>query len=165
MTSKRIEKDSKRRIKPYVLIKKATNSLNNKVLLKYGTSPKIIETKSLEDDNFQELFDFKRIEKVQQQADRQQRYNEKLMLNKRRSLRDPLEIGEEVLILSSRIRKTDAPGVLYKSSTDNRPFFNRKQTYKIASRTKIDEIYYYWVDQLQGRFLREELFAINNQFN
>ena len=143
LTSKRIEKDSKRRVKPYILIKKATNSLNNKVLLKYGVSPKEIETKSLEDENYTELFDFKRIYNVGIHADRLQRHNDKLMKNKKRSLRDPLEIGEEVLLLASRIRKKDALGKFYKSTTENRPFFNRKQTYKVCSRAKIDDIYYY----------------------
>ena len=39
---------------------------------------------------------------------------------KKNKLRIPLEIGENVLLLSSRIKKKDSPGLFYKRSTDNR---------------------------------------------
>ena len=37
----------------------------------------------------------------------------------RRKLREPLDIGEEVLLIAERLKKKDASGVLYKSSTKN----------------------------------------------
>ena len=163
LRSKRIEQASGRRIKPYNLIKKATNNLNNKVMLKYGVAPKEIEQRSLDDENYAELFDFKRLYEVGIHNERLQRYNEKITSRKQK-LRDPLEVGEKVLVLASRIRKKDAPGKLYKSSTENQPYFNRKEVFTIVSRAKIDGIYFYWVNDLDGRLPREELFALNKQF-
>ena len=64
LRSKRIEKASGRRLKPYNLIRKATNNLNKKVMLKYGVAPKEIKQRSLQDENYAELFDFKRLYEV-----------------------------------------------------------------------------------------------------
>ena len=90
------------------------------------------------------------------------------MLKKRR-LYDPLDIGEKVLILMERLKKKDAPGRLYKSTTENRPFFNRSRIFTINKRVLTsDNTYYYWLkengQEVKNRFLREELFALNNQF-
>ena len=49
---------------------------------------------------------------------------EKKDLNKRK-LTEPLMIGEKVLILAERIKKKDAPGKLYKPTTQNKNFFNK----------------------------------------
>ena len=60
--------------------------------------------------------------------------------------------------MAERLKKKGAPGNLYKASTDNMPFFN-----KLNNGT-----YLYWVEEdgkkINGRFLRQELFALNNQF-
>ena len=53
----------------------------------------------------------------------------KKYLRKRKKLRVPLEIGEDVLLLSSRIKKKSAPGLFYKSTVDNRSFFNKKNNF------------------------------------
>ena len=79
-------------------------------------------------------------------------------------MRHPLNIGEKVFILASRIRKKDAPGSFYKASTENRPFYNRKEIFTIKDVANNDGIYNYWLKELQGRFFREELFALNGQF-
>ena len=79
-------------------------------------------------------------------------------------MRDPLNIGEKVFILSSRIRKKDAPGSFYKTTTENRPFYNWKEIFTIKDVVNNDGIYNYWLKKLQGRFLREEIFALNAQF-
>ena len=47
-------------------------------------------------------------------------------LGKRKKLRVPLEIGEDVLLLSSKIKKKSAPGLFYKSKVDNKSFFDKK---------------------------------------
>ena len=44
---------------------------------------------------------------------------------RKRTLKSPLNLDEKVLILAERLKKKDAPGNLYKASTDNMPFFNR----------------------------------------
>ena len=80
-----------------------------------------------------------------------------------------MHLDEKVLVLAERLKKKDAPGNLYKASTDNMPFFNRDRICTIYKRAKLNNCtYLYWVDEdgnkINGRFLRQELFALNNQF-
>ena len=49
------------------------------------------------------------------------------------------------------------------------PFFDRNRIFTIYKRVKLNnETYLYWVEKdskkINGRFLRQELFAINKQF-
>ena len=72
-------------------------------------------------------------------------------------------------MLAERLRKKDAPGRLYKSSTENMPFFNRNRIYTIYKRAKLENgTYLYWLEEdgqkVKGRFLRQESFALDNQF-
>ena len=162
LRSKRLAKG---RVKSYELIRKATNNLNNKKLVKYNETPNNIEKNSLEHDNYREIFDVKRIYRVGLDKDRQNRYFEKIDSRKRNRLRHPLNVGENVLVLASRLKKKDNPGVLYKSSTENRPYFNREKIFVISHRVKRENgKYFYWLENVKGRFVREELFALNNQF-
>ena len=166
LRSKRLSKEGKRRrVKPYDLIKKATNNLNNKMSVKYGETPHNVEKKSLNDDSFREAFDIKRIYKVGLDKDRQDRYFEKVDKKKKRKLKSLLNIGEDVLVLAVRLKKKDEPGRLYKSSTENRPYFNREKIFKVSHRVvRENGKYFYWLQNLKGRFIREELYALNRQF-
>ena len=75
---------------------------------------------------------------------REEKYAANLDTRKKRTLRNPLEIGEKVLVLAERLRKKDEPGKLYESTTENRPFFNRDRIFTINKRVWIgDSIYYY----------------------
>ena len=47
----------------------------------------------------------------------------------------PLEIGQKVLVLAERFRKKGTPGKLYKSTTENKSFFNRDRTFIISERS------------------------------
>ena len=95
-----------------------------------------------------------------------------MILNEKKKLREPLVIGEHVLILASRLKKKDAPGFLYKSTTENKPFFSKKQIYIVKKIVKVNNIFNYWISKeeegedqiIPNRFFREELFALNNQF-
>ena len=49
------------------------------------------------------------------------------------------------MVLAERIKKKDAPGVLFKSTTENIPFFNKKEIFKITKRILINNIYNYWI--------------------
>ena len=74
-----------------------------------------------------------------------------------------------MLVLAERLRKKDVTGNLYKASTDNIPFFNRERIFTIYKRVKlVNSIYLYRVEEkgkkVEGRFLRQELFALNQQF-
>ena len=54
----------------------------------------------------------------------------------KRKLRQPLMIGEKVLILSERIKKKDAPGKLYKSMTQNKSFLNKDKIFIVKKELK-----------------------------
>ena len=49
-----------------------------------------------------------------------------------------MEIGEDVLLSSSRLKKKDSPGVFYKSSTENKSYFDKKTIFRIIKKQDID---------------------------
>ena len=173
LRSKRLKKFERERVKSNKLIKKATFNLNNIVSPKYGFAPQDIENKSLDKTsgkNFQEIYDFHRPWRVKEANIRNEKYAEKRDVRKKRTLRSPLNIGEKVLVLAERLKKKDAPGRLYKSTTENRPFFKRDRIFIINDRVKLGNgIYHYWLKEndrkVKGRFAREELFALSDQFS
>ena len=78
-------------------------------------------------------------------------------------------LDEKVLVLAERLKKKDAPGKIFKSTTDNIPYFNRKRIFTIYKRAKLNNgSYLYWIEEdgqkVKHRFLKQELFALNNQF-
>ena len=84
-------------------------------------------------------------------------------------MRSPLNLSEKVFVLAERLKKKDAPSKLFKASTENMPYFNRNRIFTIYKRAKLNNgSYLYWVEEdgiiIKDRFLRQELFAINNQF-
>ena len=165
--TKRRYKLQKKKINSREIIKKAVENLNRINSEKYGLSPDIIEKKSLESEYFKEIYDFHRLVKVTKGINRYERYNEKLDKKQKRKLREPLNINEKVLVLAERIKKKDAPKFLFKSTTENIPFFNRKEIFTIERYVLIDGSYYYWLkneknEKISKRFIREELFALNN---
>ena len=161
----------KNRLKPTELIKKAAQNMNETISTKYQLAPETIEKKSLNPNDgkyFQEIYDFMRIKKIENNQMRKAKYDQKIDRRKK-SLRSPLNLDEKVLVLAERLKKKDAPGNLYKASTDNIPFFNRNRIFTIFKRAKVNNgTYLYWVEEegkkINGRFLRQELFALNNQF-
>ena len=109
-----------------------------------------------------------RLRKTETNQSRKDQYNEKIGRRKKR-LRSPLNIDKKVLVLAERLKKKDAPGNIYKASTENIPFYNRKKIFTIYKRAKLnDGTFLYWIEvngkKIEGRFLRQELFALNNQF-
>ena len=88
----------------------------------------------------------------------------------KRKLRNPLNIGERVLVLSERLKKKDAPGKLYKASTQNKTFYNKNRVFIIRKRLKsLDNVWYYWLSEankeiISNRFIRQELFALKEQW-
>ena len=94
-------------------------------------------------------------------------YNKKYKA-KRKKLRENLNIEEKVLVLTERIQKKITLKIL-EQSVQNIAYFNRKKSFSIRKKQKIDQITYYWVKNLQNRkltkrFQRTELFAVNNNF-
>ena len=89
---------------------------------------------------------------------RNDKYNQKLDRRKRK-LRSPLNLDERVLVLAE-----------IKASTDNIAFFNRNRIFTIYESAKLNNgSYMYWVEKngkkIDGKFLRQELFALNKQFS
>ena len=79
-------------------------------------------------------------------------------------------IEEKVLLSAERLKKKDAPGKIFKNSTDIIPFFNGIRIFTIYKKNKINSnSYLYWLEknerEVKGRFLRQELFALINQFS
>ena len=167
---KKTYKRLKKKLNAAKLIKKTVKNMNNTKSVKYGLEPEIIEKKSLTDEKFKERYDFHRLIQSTKAFKRYKRHDLKVDLKRKRKLRDPLTIGERVLILASRLKKKDAPGVLFKSTTENKPFFNTKEIYIVKKFVKINNTFNYWISKegedqiIPNRFFREELFALKNQF-
>ena len=98
---------------------------------------------------------------------------DKKLNSRRKQLREPLTVGERVLVLAERLKKKDAPGSLFKSTTENIPFFNRNEIFIVRKVLPIDNnhsSYNYWISKsdedkiIDKRFFRQELFALKNQF-
>ena len=124
-----MKKNRKNRIKRNNLIKKATQNINKTISTKYQLAPETIEKMSLNSNdskNFQEIYDFMRIRKIENNQMRNDKYDRKIDRRKR-TLRNPLCLDEKVFALAERLKKKDALGNLYKASTDNIPFLNRNE--------------------------------------
>ena len=150
------------------MIRKAAQNMNETISTKYNLAPETIEKKSLNSNDrkcFQEIYDFVRLRKIENNQMRNDKYNQKIDKRKR-TLRSPLNLDEKVLVLAVRLKKKDAPENLYKVSTENMPFLNRNRIFNIYKRAKLNNgTFLYWVEEdskkINGRFLRQELFAIN----
>ena len=160
----------KKRINSAKLIKKTVQNMNNTKSIKYGFEPELVERQTLTDENFKERYDFHRLNQITKAFKRYKQHDLTVDFKRKKKLRDPLTIGERVLILASRLKKKDAPGVLYKSTTENKPFFSKKQVYIVKKIVKVTGIFNYWISEegknqiIPNRFFREELFALNDQF-
>ena len=133
--------------------------------------PEQIEEQALDPNTgkyFQEMYDFHRLIKVKESRDQTEKCDAKVDRRKKR-LRDPLEVGEKVLVLAKRLRKKVSSVRLYKSTTEHKSFFNRDRSFAISERSKLNNnTYLYWLKEngrkIKNRFLRQELFALKNQF-
>ena len=135
--SKRVHKaTSNKRFDSRKLIRLAVKNMNNIRSQKYGQSPDAIEEKALESEKFREIYDFYRLVKVKQHAERFERANIKKDKVLRRKLRKPLKIGEKVLALAERIQKKDHPRNLFESTTKNISFFNCEQLVIVTKNIK-----------------------------
>ena len=169
--SKKLYKATKTgRVDPRKLIRNALQNMNKTKSQKYGLPPEEIEQKSLADEKFREIYDFHRMVRVSKDADRYERgdihYDNKF----RKQLRSPVAVGKKFLALAKRLWKKDAPGNLHKSTTENMSFFNREQVFVVRKVVPRDDSHDYWISKTENgeiidqRFLRQELFALNNQF-
>ena len=100
---KRMLKSGK--LKPKEALKKATKNMNIFPTKKYGDPPEELEKKSLESEEYKLDYDFKRLKKVDKDAERYSRYDAKRDKKSTEKLRSPLNLGEIVCVLSARILK------------------------------------------------------------
>ena len=78
-----------------------------------------------------------RIQKIENNQMRNDKYNKKIDRRKRK-LRSALILDEKFLVLAERLKTKDAPRNLYKASTDNMPFFNRDIIFTISKRATLN---------------------------
>ena len=155
LRGKRLGKQYGRTINPLDLIRKVTQHMNSVNSTKYELAPETIEKRSLDPNDgeyFQEIYDFMRLRKIGTNQLRNENYNEKIDKRKRK-LSSPLNLDEKVLVLAERLKKKDAPGSLYKTSTENIQFFgqfnrgqrfNRGRIFTIYKRAKLENgVYLY----------------------
>ena len=128
-----LQRNSNTKLKsPNILIQKAVENTNSLHTVKFGVEPDKREKRSLKSDWFREWFDIRRLSRTSKAQPRYERYQKKKYLRKKKKLRVPLEIGEDVLLLSSRIKKKSDSGKFYKQN---------KQT----NRQNIDNKTFYWI--------------------
>lgn len=123
LKNKEIEKRLGKRMKPNKLNSKAKNNLYRIQSTKYDFTSDQVEEKSLENDEFSDLYDFNRLVRVKGAKERIERSEKNKDGQARGKLRDALDIGEKGLVLAERLKQNDAPGNLYKSKTENKPLF------------------------------------------
>ena len=133
-----------------------------------------LKKKCLESAKFWDIFDFYRLMKVKNNANRLERYETKREKRKKQVLREPLKINEKELVLTERLGKRDITKNIYKVKTENIRFFNREKKFIMLKRLKVSDeptVYYYWVepeedtDKIRNEtFITQELFALNDQF-
>ena len=97
------KKLSKKKLKPIKIIQKAIINVNNLHEQKYGAKPEEIEKNLPSSEAYKERFDFHRLEKISGKKARQD-------TTKKYKLRSPLELGEEVLILTGTLKKKRLSG-------------------------------------------------------
>ena len=81
--------------------------MNEAISTKYQLAPETIEKKSLNPNDgkyFQEVYDFIRIKKIENNQMRNDKYDQNIDRRKR-TLRDPLNLDEKVLVLAERLKK------------------------------------------------------------
>ena len=146
--SKRLPKSTKTsRLNAKKPIRNAIQNMNNTNSQKYELAPNTVEKKSLENEDFFEIYDFHRMVKVSKSAERYNPNDIRLDKKSRKKLSSPLTVGKKVLVLVERLRKKDAPRNLYKSTTENTPFFNRNEVFIVRKVVLADDTYYYWISK------------------
>ena len=80
---------------------------------KYDISPESVEEKSIRNKVFKEVYDFYLLNKVKEDLERRKRSDVNSNNRKKNKLREPLDIGEKVLVLAERLKKKDDPSNLY----------------------------------------------------
>ena len=114
--------------------------MNETISTKYQLVPETIEKRSLNPNDskyFQEMHDFMRIRKIENNQMRNNKCDQKIDRRKR-TLRSPLNLDKKALVLAERLKKKEAAGNLYKAFTGNMLLFNRNRIFTIYKRAKLN---------------------------
>ena len=133
------------------LIRNAVQNMNKTNSQKYGLPSEEIEEKSLADEKFREIYDFHRMIRVSKDADRYEQGDIRYDNKSQKKLCSPLAVGKKVLALAERLWKKDAPGNLYKSTTENMSFFNCEQIFVVRKVVPRDDSHDYWILKTKKR--------------
>ena len=98
---KALEKRLLQNPKPYEMMEKPVDNMNNLPFAKYKQTPNEIEKDSLNSEASKEIFIFLRLKKIIEENVKQEKFNKKNQERKKVKLRSPLEVEEEVLVLAS----------------------------------------------------------------
>ena len=101
MIQKRLDK----RLRPKEPIKKATNNLKNVKPAIYGLTSEQIQVKSLENSQFQEQYNFHRLEKVKLDAVRRNQSDKSNAARQRKKSRCLLDLGDSIYVLAERLKR------------------------------------------------------------
>ena len=112
---------------------------------KHKQVPNNIKRKTLKSETDRERFNFSRLEKISREKVWLEKFGKKIYQRKKLKLRSLLEVGEEVHILAAQLKKKDTPGKSYKSSVDNKSYFQKEEAFLITNRQKIDQKHFYWL--------------------
>ena len=88
LRSKSLEKQGGKRNKPNDLIRKAAQNMNETIPTKYQLVPETIEKRSLNPNDgkyFQEIYDFMRLQKIENNQIRNDKYNQKIDRKKKKT--------------------------------------------------------------------------------
>ena len=88
-------------------------------------APNEIEKSSLNSEASRERFNFVRSKKLEKKNLDRENLPRRFKRDKKLKLRSPLELGEEVLVLASRLKKKDWTGKFYNSSVDSKSGFHK----------------------------------------
>lgn len=108
---------------PMMLKKKSANNVNQMENAKYGYAPKFINENCYWTKNsglYLTLSELKNQNKLQTDSINLIKNS---MSKKKGKFRENLDLGENVLLLTEKIKKRSAPGIFYKSSDQDIAFF------------------------------------------
>ena len=124
----------------------------------------------MESKAYRDWFNTRRLHIVSKANAGCERYEKSKYGRKRKKLREPLEIGEDVLLISSRIKKKSDLGKFHKSMVENKSFFDKNTIFTITNRQNIDNKTFYWIKNKKTnkkvlfRIMREEIYVLTGNF-
>ena len=156
-----LQKNRKTKLKsPNILIQKAVENMNSLPTVKYSVEPNKVEENSLESEAYREWYNTRCLHIISKARAPYERYERKKYQ----------KIGEDILLLSSRVKKKNDPKKFYKSSVDNRLFFDKNIIFTITNKQNIDNKTFYWIKNKKTnkkvlfRVMPEEIYTLSGNF-